>query len=148
MHGLSSQAFHWTYTGVFGIVLVLIVYLVLALTKTAPTIDTIRQFADIMSDRGGVILVLAIMSMFFFVQSMRLFYVLIDLISTKQIDVQNGVALMAIQFASNSAFGMAFGAMLKTMNGNAPPAPAQPIAASPAGPATAADPAKPWTATK
>jgi hypothetical protein len=124
MHGLSSQAFHWTYTGVFGMILVLVIYLVLSVTKTAPSIDTIRQFADIMSDRGGVILVLSLMSIFFFVQSMRLFYVLIDLISAKQLDVQNAVALMAIQFASNSAFGMAFGAMLKTMNGNAPPAPA------------------------
>jgi hypothetical protein len=123
MHGLSSQAFHWTYTGVFGMVLVLAVYLILVLTKTAPTIEVVRQFADIISDRGGVIIVLAIISMFFFEQSMRLFYVLIDLISTKQIDVQNGIALMAVQFASNSAFGMAFGAMLKTMNGNAPPPP-------------------------
>jgi len=143
MHGLSSQAFHWTYTGVGAIFLVLIVYLILALTKTAPTIDTIRQFADIISDRGGVILVLSLMSLFFFVQSMRLFYVLLDLIAHKELDVQNAVALMAIQFACNSAFGMSFGAMLKTMNGNAPPPPAAAAGQSPT-PTPPADTGKAW----
>jgi hypothetical protein len=138
MHGLSAQAFHWTSTGIFGMLLVLLVYLVLVFTKNAPPIDSIRHFADIMADRGGVILILTVMSLFFFEQSMRLFYVVIDLVSTKQLESQNAIALMAIQFASNSAFGMSFGALLTTMKANAPPASMN--AADPAAPgAPAAD---------
>lgn len=113
--------YHWTVTGVSTFGILLLVWLILMLSRRAPEISTVRTFLDMVSDRGGVIVLLGGMSLYFFISAMRFFYVALDLMIEKKLDAQNAIVLMGIQFVTGTAFGGSFGAMLKTMNGNAPP---------------------------
>jgi hypothetical protein len=113
--------FHWTWTGLGALAIFLIVWMILFLTKRNPEMASVRIFMDMFSDRGPIIVILGAMSIYFFVSSMRLFYVAVDLMVQQKLDAQNAIVLMGIQFATGSAFGGAFGAMLTTMKANAPP---------------------------
>lgn len=110
--------------------------------KGAPNVASIRAFTDILSDRGGVIAILLILTISFFISSMRLFYVAIQLMVEKKLEPENAIVLMSIQFCTNLAFGTCFGALLKTVNGNAPPDPPGTSTASTVTSVTTSEPAK------
>jgi hypothetical protein len=82
-----------------------------------PPMQDLRDLADMLNSRGGNIIILTIFSGLFFVQSMRLFYQLLDMVKNQTLSQDNSFALMGLQFATSSAFGMAFGSLLKTMTG-------------------------------
>lgn len=85
--------------------------------KLFPGEESFSGFATVINSRGGNIVLLAVMSLFFFVHSMRLIYQLIDMAKDGKIDATNAIAMMGIQFVTGSAFGGSFGALLKTMTG-------------------------------
>lgn len=93
----------------------LLIWLLLQLSGKMPAVHSWHQFLESFNSRGGNILILGGLSMFFFVQSMRLFYQVIDMAKAGVIKQDNAFILMALQFTTSSAFGGAFGAMLKTM---------------------------------
>jgi hypothetical protein len=104
------------------------VFLIIWLTfmlwyKLLPSINSFQTFADVINSRGGNIVLLSSMALYFFYHSIRIFYLLIDLskpISPEgkaYIAQDNAFALMGLQFVTSSAFGGAFGALLKTMTG-------------------------------
>jgi len=78
----------------------------------------LKQYLSAINDRGGNILVLSLMSAWFFAVSVRIFYYAFELLANKRLDPDNAILLMGVQFVSNSAFGMCFGALLKTMTGS------------------------------
>lgn len=82
-----------------------------------PSTKSIQHFISIINSRGGNIAVLFGLSVYFFKWSMYIFFDLLSKISNGKIDASNAIALMAIQFATSSAFGGSMGAMLKTMTG-------------------------------
>lgn len=85
--------------------------------KKLPSTSSIGEFITILNSRGGNILVLAVMSLYFFRQAMILFYAMLAQIQAGTLKENNALALMAVQFVTSSAFGGAMGALLKTMTG-------------------------------
>jgi hypothetical protein len=92
--------------------------LLLIFLNKAPRISSIREFVNLLNSRGGNILALLILSIYFFSATMRLFYHALWMITSKQLDPQNAVLMMALQFCTATAFGASFGSMLKTMTGS------------------------------
>jgi len=82
-----------------------------------PSPHTIQDLFTVLNSRSGNIVMLAVASVYFFTQSLRLFYVLMDYSRDGKIGQDNAFALMALQFVTSTAFGGAFGALLKTMTG-------------------------------
>lgn len=98
-------------------ILVMVFWLVLIRLKKEPTIDSMREFINLLNTRGGNILILAAMSSCFFYAAMKLFYAMIDLAVNGKLSTDNAFPMMALQFVTSSAFGGAFGAMLTMMTG-------------------------------
>lgn len=109
---LTNYQLTWIWLGVFAILAVM------QWNNKLPAPAAFHEFCDVLNGRGGNILILAVLSMYFFIQSMRLFYNLMDLSKGGFIQQDNAFALMGLQFATASAFGGAFGALLKTMTGD------------------------------
>ncbi len=107
---------------------VLAVWAALQWTKKLPTIQSVHQFTETLNTRGGNILILTMLMLFFFHKSIWLFTLLMDLskpgVSGEPLIRQdNAFALMALQFVTASAFGGASAAMYKTMTSDSPPPP-------------------------
>lgn len=86
----------------------------------APTVSNIQNVVTILNTKGGIILTLGAMSIFFFIITIWMFFIILQDLKAKTLTVDNAVALMAIQFCMNSAFSVCLGAMLKTMTGDPP----------------------------
>ena len=82
-----------------------------------PHLQSIIDLITAANSRGGNILILSVASIYFFSHSIRLFYLLMDYSKDGKIGQDNAFALMGLQFATSTAFGGAFGALLKTMTG-------------------------------
>lgn len=104
--------------GVFCLTLI-----VMRLTKNRLSTQAFQEVASAMNTKGGNVLVLAIMSLFFFVATMWLAFVVLQDIKAGTLREDNAIALMALQFCMNSAFSACLGAMLKTMTGESPTPP-------------------------
>lgn len=91
---------------------------VLAVMRRLPEPWMVKHYVSAVNDRGGNIIVLCLMSAWFFSVSVRIFYYAFDLLSQKKLDPDNAILLMAVQFVTSSAFGGSFGALLKTMTGS------------------------------
>ena len=98
-------------------ILVLIAYVYLARYGRLPAVESIRKFTSMLDDRGGNILVLGLLTAWFFVVTVKLFYHAITMISNNAIKADDAILLMALNTVSSSAFGTCFGALLKTMSG-------------------------------
>lgn len=108
--------------GLYDLIFVLSVFftaVIMIFLKRFPDALRLRSLIAILDDRGGNILVLMLMSGWFFSASLRLFYFAFTLMAQKNLSADNAILLMALQFVTGAAFGGAFGAMLKTMHGNA-----------------------------
>lgn len=100
-----------------GLVYISLVWLILVWNKRAPSAESFRSYVTIIDSRGGLIAILACGSVWTFSSAMRLFYHYTDLIAQNKIDEKSAIVMMAIQFATGSAFGGCFGAMLALMKG-------------------------------
>jgi hypothetical protein len=100
------------------LVVVFLTLVVLAVMRRLPEPWMVKHYLSAINDRGGNIVVLALMSAWFFSISVRIFYYSFELLSQKKLEADNAILLMAVQFVTSSAFGSSFGALLKTMTGS------------------------------
>lgn len=110
----------WDMIG-FGVLSVLL--LLLIFSDRIPSIGTIREFVEIINTRGGNILLLGFFVWIFFRSAMLFIYHVMAIAdSAGPIDKAQAVVVSGLGFVTGSAFGGAFGALLKTMNpqGEAP----------------------------
>lgn len=98
-------------------------YVLLRLTKSSVSPQGFQEVASVLNTKGGNVLVLAGMSMFFFAATIWLAFIIIQDIKAGTLREDNAIALMALQFCMNSAFSACLGAMLKTMTGESPTPP-------------------------
>jgi hypothetical protein len=84
-----------------------------------PSIQRLIDCANILNSKGGNLLLLAMMSAWFFYEALHFSYHLIDLMISKQLTTDNAIALSMFSFVTGTAFGGAFGALLKAMSGEA-----------------------------
>lgn len=89
-----------------------------------PSVTSISALATVMNTRGGNILLLSSLSIAFFVSGIRLIYWSTMLTMQGKIDMKEAVLILpGFGWITGTAFGGAFGALLKTMTGEdqAPP---------------------------
>ncbi len=129
----------WPQYAILGVVLA--VYLLLVFKNKLPTMASFKDFADTINSAGGHIIILSIFSGWFFISAMRFFFHSLSL-PDEVITKHDALVMNAVSFLTGSAFGGAWGALIKTMsggkaNGTAPVStPSQPQ--SPAAPGGAA----------
>jgi len=112
--GEQYYTFGWKETLFFLVPVV--VWLFLKALKSEPEVHSMKMFVNLTNSRGGNILVCLFLTIYFFAASMRLFYHALDLIVNNKLDPTSAVLMMALQFVTGTAFGGAFGALLKTMS--------------------------------
>lgn len=106
-------------TGAPILALILLV-LVMQWKNKLPSSDAVNRFFEALDSRGGNILILGCFSFYFFRHAIYLFYNLFSLERGGYVKQDDAFALMSLQFVTATAFGGAFGAMLKTMTGDTP----------------------------
>ena len=104
---------------VVGTALVFLLVFVLIYTKRLPSIQGLIDCANVLNSKGGNLLLLAMMSAWFFYEALHFSDRLITLMITKQLTTDNAIALSMFNFVTGTAFGGAFGALLKGMSGEA-----------------------------
>ncbi len=93
-------------------------FLTVAMLGWADKLPTTPQLQDIMTilnSRGGNILVLSILTVYFFWRSEHMYYVVLAQIQSNSLTSDNGIALNGLSFDTGVA-SAAFGALLKTMS--------------------------------
>jgi hypothetical protein len=120
------------------VALIVVAYLVLVFYNKLPTMASFKDFVDAINTAGGHIFILTLFAGWFFVSSMRFLFHILNM-PDEVITKHDAVIMGGIEFVTGTAFGGAWGALIKTMsggkaNGTTPP-PSDPPAA-PAAPAT------------
>jgi hypothetical protein len=82
-----------------------------------PSMKAIGDLAAILNSRGGNILVLGSMAVFFFMVAVRFTYYVMSLAVNGKIDMGDTLAMAAFTWITGSAFGGAFTSMVKAMTG-------------------------------
>lgn len=100
--------------------ILLVAYGVFARYKLLPNIDSLQQFASMLNSKGGNILILGTMSLYFFVTGIRMTYWCLEQAVAGKLSADNAVMMMGLTFVTGSCFGGAFSAMLKVMSGDTP----------------------------
>jgi hypothetical protein len=104
----------WDLIG-FGVLAAFLI--VLIFSDRIPSIGTIREFVEIINTRGGNILLLGFFVWIFFRSAALFIYHVMALADQAgPIDKAQAVITSGLGFFTGSAFGGAFGALLKTMN--------------------------------
>lgn len=84
--------------------------------KLWPNIDSLTRLVDMINTKGGNIIILMWLSVYFYHDTMAAYWSVVELIKSGTIASDNGIALNALTFSS-TAFGAVSGALLKVMSG-------------------------------
>lgn len=98
--------------------LMVAVFIVMWWFGKLPTIATIHGLAEIANTKGGIILLLYVMSFIFFFSGLRYSYWVMAKSQDGKLTTENALIMATFAFVTGSAFGGAFSAMLKTMTGD------------------------------
>jgi hypothetical protein len=98
------------------IVVLLGVYVLLVYWNKLPTMASFKEFVDSINTGGGHLLMLFLLTVWFFIAAMRVFFHILAL-PEETITKNNAVVMMGLTFVTGTAFGGAFSALLKTMSG-------------------------------
>jgi hypothetical protein len=112
--GEQYYVFGWKELAFIGALV--LVWLLLKAFKSEPGVQSMKMFVDLSNSRGGNILICLFLTVYFFAAAMRIFYHALGLVVDKTLDPTSAVLMMALQFVTGTAFGGAFGALLKTMS--------------------------------
>jgi hypothetical protein len=96
--------------------MLLLVYLLLVFTNKLPSVGSFKDVADTINTAGGHIIILTLFSAWFFEVAMRFIFHVInlpdDIVTKRDAEIMTGMG-----FVTGTAFGGAWGALLKTMSG-------------------------------
>jgi len=95
---------------------ILLVYLVLVFTRRLPTMDSFQKFTDTINSAGGHIIILSLFSGWFFLTAMRFFLHVLGL-PDETVTKHDAIIMTGVGFLTGTAFGGAWGALIKTMSG-------------------------------
>jgi hypothetical protein len=107
----------------FYIVLTIATFVYLARKGMLPSTESIRRLTSMLDDRGGNILVLMSMTIWFVAMTGKLFYYSFHEMESGVLKPDNAILLMALNTMSGTFAGTCFGALLKTMSGSMTVAP-------------------------
>lgn len=100
------------------LIVVIVGFLLLLLANRLPSAQGFSQFVGVMNSRGGNILILLGMVVYFTGKGIQLFYYALELIRYKQLTPDNAILLMGLTWITSQMGGGAMGALLKTMTGS------------------------------
>ena len=118
-----------------------LLYVVGVLTNKLPSTGAIHDLIAMVDSKGGNILILVALAMYFFHRTEIMYYYVVDMINTGKIAADNGVALNGLLFCTG-AFGSVSGALLKVMSGTELP-PVNGASKTPPSPSTSPTPTQP-----
>lgn len=98
-----------------ALVAVFVTLAILSLANKLPTTPQLQDIMTILNSRGGNILVLSLLTVYFFWRAEHMYYVVLAQIQAATITADNGIALNGLSFDTGVA-SAAFGALLKTMS--------------------------------
>lgn len=78
----------------------------------------VKHYLSALNERGGNILILFLLSTWFFAASQRMFYYAFWAMEEKKLEPENAVLMMGLQWAMGTAFGGAVSVLYKTMTGS------------------------------
>lgn len=84
-----------------------------------PSMEAVQKFVTMLDTKGGNILVLVALALYFFHDAQVMYYIVIDKIKDGTITADNGIALNGLMFATGAFSGVS-GALLKVMSGADP----------------------------
>ena len=87
-----------------------------------PSMESLQKFATVLDTKGGNIIVLVALALYFFHDAQVMYYIVIDKIREGTITADNGIALNGLMFATGAFSGVS-GALLKVMSGQEPKPP-------------------------
>ena len=108
-----------TFVSMFPVLAALIIVVACAYLKTYPSMDSLERLANLLNSKGGNILMLAFMSLFFFLIGVRFLYWTVERIIEGKLTADNAVVSLGVSWITGAAFGGAFSSMLKSMTGEA-----------------------------
>lgn len=84
-----------------------------------PSMDSLQKLTSLLDTKGGNIIVLTALALYFFHDAQIMYYIVLDKIKDGTITADNGIALNGLMFATG-AFSGVIGALLKVMSGTEP----------------------------
>lgn len=93
-----------------------LVYLLMVATRRLPSMDSFQKFTDTINSAGGHIIILSLFSAWFFATAMRFFFHVLSL-PDEVITKHDAIIMTGVGFLTGTAFGGAWGALIKTMSG-------------------------------
>lgn len=84
--------------------------------KLWPQIDSLTRLVDMLNTKGGNIIILGGLAVYFYHDTMVAYWSVVNLVKEGTIAADNGIALNALAFSA-TAFGGVSGALLKVMSG-------------------------------
>ena len=111
-----QQWFHIGATEYVVLGVMLLVYLVLVFSGKMPSMKSFQEFADTINSAGGHIIILSLFSVWFFATAMRFFFHVLSL-PDETITKHDAIIMTGVGFVTGTAFGGAWGALIKTMSG-------------------------------
>jgi hypothetical protein len=103
--------------------IIVLIFGILVWFKRLPSADGFSALVAVFNQRGGIIGILWLTSMIFFGAGIRLIYWAVNMQLDGKLTVDNALVVACFSWISGSAFGGAFGALLKTMTGEEPAPP-------------------------
>jgi hypothetical protein len=107
-------AFSWGQYAIWGGIAA--IYLILVFGRKLPSMRTFKDFLDAINSAGGHIFLLSVFSIYFFKVAMQFIYHVLA-IQTNSVSKSDAIIMAGITFVTGTAFGGAWGALLKTMTG-------------------------------
>ena len=102
----------------FGAGFLILYFLFLYLGKL-PSMESMQKFVTMLDTKGGNIMVLVLLALYFFHDAQVMYYIVIDKIKDGTLSTDNGIALNGLMFATGAFSGVS-GALLKVMSGADP----------------------------
>src|SRR5271154_5699861 len=116
LQSTGEEWFTFGWPQVLVLVLVALIYLLLVFANKLPSMASFKDFADTINSAGGHIIILTLFSAWFFISAMRLIFHIMAM-PEELISKQNAIIMAGVGFVTGTAFGGAWGALLKTMSG-------------------------------
>jgi hypothetical protein len=95
-------------------------FIVLLWFKRLPSIQSLQGLADLLNTKGGIVMLLTLLSITFFAAGMRMMYWAVNMQLDGKLTTDNALIISAFNFCTGTAFGGSFAALLKTMTGEEP----------------------------
>jgi hypothetical protein len=121
----GEEFFTWSWPQYALIAAIIGSYLLLSFANKLPTMNSFKEFADIINTAGGNILLLSLLTVWSIKIAMQFFYHLLGM-DPAQFDKASSIVTAGITYVQGGLSGMFIGALIKTLTGGKANGPTRP----------------------